>query len=199
MHKLFVNIFDMVFPPSEDALCVRKMHDDDITLLAHTMHINNVVILSEFKNPYVKALIHETKFHDNTHATHLLAHLCDIHFTSHADQYDIIIPIPLSPTRMRARGYNQVFEVLRHTQLADLVSTKILKRVRDTKPQTQLDKHERLQNIRGAFAVTRPDLVRGKRILLVDDVHTTGATLEAAKAALLPHSPASVTCHAFAH
>ena len=97
-----------------------------------------------------------------------------------------IIPVPLVARRNKARGFNQsellARELAAHLHLpAD--STALL-RVRDTGSQTRLNRAERLQNVRGAFTCTAPERIRGKTVLLVDDVCTTGATLEACATAL---------------
>ncbi len=113
----------------------------------------------------------------------------------------IFIPIPLSKNRMHTRGYNQVYEILRSLENDSkcIIETSLLVRTRDTPPQTKLSREGRLQNMHNAFRVSDPERVKGKHILIIDDVLTTGATLRAAKAALLPHEPASVTCLAIAH
>ncbi len=95
----------------------------------------------------------------------------------------ILVPVPLHSRRMRSRGYNQslwiaqamVKEVGENSELSDC-----LKRIRNTRTQTKNDREERKKNVRGAF-VLKPgfSLKRKKRIVLVDDVFTTGATLDA--------------------
>jgi ComF family protein len=98
---------------------------------------------------------------------------------------DIIIPVPLHPTRLRGREFNQSLlladQLGRH--MARPVSATNLVRVSATDPQTTLTRHARLKNLRKAFDVHRPQDLKEKRILLVDDVFTTGTTLnECAKA-----------------
>jgi ComF family protein len=93
--------------------------------------------------------------------------------------FDTLIPVPLHPKRLRERGFNQA--LLLSKTLRDIPSEKIkprlLKRIRHTPPQIRLAPDERRQNVRGAFALDTPGVIRGKNILLVDDVFTTGATV----------------------
>lgn len=92
---------------------------------------------------------------------------------------DVIIPVPLHPTRLRAREFNQsllLADQLSH-HLACPVSATNLVRIAATDPQTTLTRQARLQNLRKAFAVRKPQDLMEKRILLVDDVFTTGTTL----------------------
>ncbi len=92
---------------------------------------------------------------------------------------DVIIPVPLHSTRLREREYNQSL-LLAHrmsTYLDIPLNYSILRRIRETPPQTSLTKHARLQNLRRSFAVKTPQLLKGKSILLVDDVYTTGTTV----------------------
>lgn len=201
MHKLFETIFDAVFPPSDDVRVVRTLAPADMPLLMRPVWRGDVYALAPFQNAHVRALIHEAKFHDNARAHMLLGAMLNAYLNTAADKYDCIVPVPLARARMRARGYNQVHEVLRHTDpiFHPLVHADLLVRTRDTRPQTELGKTERLSNMSGAFGAAHPTRIVGARILLIDDVVTTGATIRAAKAALLPHKPASVTCLALAY
>ena len=122
---------------------------------------------------------------------------CDIHTA------DMVIPVPLHGKRQRERGYNQAELLARAVaRMQGLpVRTDILQRTRMTEPQTRLAREERIRNVAGAFALTSPaaaDAVRGKRILLVDDVTTTGSTFDAAAAALRAAGVASIWGLAFA-
>lgn len=96
-------------------------------------------------------------------------------------KYDAIIPVPLHRTKLRERGYNQSDFIC--TGINDImklrVQNNVLKRVRYTKTQTQLSREERKENVNNAFELRtkRAGNIRGKNIILVDDVITTGATI----------------------
>jgi len=92
---------------------------------------------------------------------------------------DLMVPVPLYPVRQRERSYNQATVLAR--ELAERFGRRCeidaLTRIRHTETQTALDAPRRRANMLGAFAVQRPGMIRHRRVLLVDDVMTTGATL----------------------
>lgn len=116
----------------------------------------------------------------------------------------LLIPIPLHKKRLRTRGYNQSELIIRAILKNDTEniferSPKALVRVRETKPQAKSEKRTaRFENLRGAFHAD-PECVRGKNILLIDDVTTTGATLSEARKTLLSAGARSVRAYAIAH
>jgi len=99
---------------------------------------------------------------------------------------DIVIPVPLHPSRLREREFNQSLlladRIAQHLELP--LSFHDLQRIRPTRPQTELDRQERARNVQRAFAVRPAADLNGRRVLLVDDVLTTGATVEACAVAL---------------
>jgi ComF family protein len=99
-----------------------------------------------------------------------------------APRADLVLSVPLHDARRRERGYNQSALLAEALGLALEVPhvEGILERVRPTRPQARLDPAARRANLSGAFRVRRPEWVKGRQILLVDDVMTTGATFEAA-------------------
>ncbi len=98
---------------------------------------------------------------------------------------DVIVPVPLHPRRERERGYNQAGLLARELGacLGRPVVEKVLVRVKATAPQVELNAQARRDNVHGAFRCMSRDLA-GQRVLLIDDVCTTGSTLEAACDAL---------------
>ncbi len=99
---------------------------------------------------------------------------------------DMIIPVPLHRLKKAERGYNQSYWIAKGvaSELRIEIAHKTVKRRKYTESQTAFDKAERSRNISGAFRVAKPNSVKGKRIIIVDDVVTTGATASELAAAL---------------
>ncbi len=94
------------------------------------------------------------------------------------NQFDLIMPIPLHPTRLRERGYNQsalIAQKLSKEFNIPLINNNLI-RIRNTPSQTNLNKKERWTNIKGAFKIKYPTNINKKFTLLIDDLLTTGAT-----------------------
>ena len=138
-----------------------------------------------FVDPIPK-LIHQLKYENSfALAEPLGTYMAQAWAKWHTD-IDLIIPIPLHAQRQKKRGYNQsalLAKVFSH-QVRLPYNQDVLTRIRNTRPQVGLSSRARLQNLDGAFAVDK-EVVRGKRVLLIDDVCTTGATLVAASKVLL--------------
>jgi ComF family protein len=100
---------------------------------------------------------------------------------------DLIVPVPLHKAKLRKRGFNQSEIIARgiSASLGKPVEGKALKRNIFTSTQTKKGRYERWQNVEGIFEVRNPELLQNKHVLLIDDVITTGATLEAAGNAIL--------------
>ena len=113
---------------------------------------------------------------------------------------DVLLPVPLHPQRKLRRGYNQS-EVLARALGAALhlpVLNNVLVRTRNTASQTKLNRTERRSNVLGAFSCKNPEAIQGKTVTLVDDVATTGATLDACAVVLLNQGAASVNAFTLA-
>ncbi|MBF9253088.1 ComF family protein [Pontibacter sp. 172403-2] len=110
-------------------------------------------------------------------------------------QFDLIVPVPLHKYKLRRRGYNQSDTFAKGLAEAMKVpwSSNTLARLLDTATQTKKNRLDRWQNVEQVFQVVRPEQVQGKRILVVDDVMTTGATLETCAVELLKAGAAEVS------
>lgn len=109
-----------------------------------------------------------------------------------AAAYDVIIPVPLHIDRLRWRGFNQAQLLAQHFANGCRIDPYSLSRVRSTRPQVDLHESERRRNVAGAFRVAHPRRIAGRRILLVDDVYTTGATVDECSDALVRAGAESV-------
>ncbi|MBO5245598.1 MAG: ComF family protein [Selenomonadales bacterium] len=111
-----------------------------------------------------------------------------------AGDCDVVVPVPISEHKRRVRGFNQtevLFESWARENGLDWRADALV-RVRDTEAQWRLGKRERKANLVDAFAVADADAVRGKCVLLVDDIYTTGATMEVCASLLLKAGALSV-------
>ena len=144
----------------------------------------------------VRNFIHGFKYNRRTHlrrplAEWLAATLDEPRIKSRP--FDALVPVPLHHIRFREREFNQAEE------LANLIAPRAgkpvwnaLRRIRNTPTQTKLDREERAENLRGAFVVRKPAMVKGRDLLLVDDVFTTGSTVEECSRILLKAGASSV-------
>jgi len=157
--------------------------------------------LLPYKHPQVRALIKRNKYQADTQATRLLAQYID-HYCSSLQTTFCIIPMPSSYTRWRERGYNHITRIVQYSQYAHCMRTDIVMKQRHTTQQTHMSKAQRLQQQANTFAChqERCDSLPAT-VIVLDDVITTGATMEAASAALQPHLPPGTTliCLAIAH
>lgn len=154
----------------------------------------------EYSGPMRKA-IHALKYQNKTAlAAPLAAWLAEYSNNSNSGlllaEIEIIVPIPLHPVRQWRRGYNQSTLLAQElSRLTQIPVAPILKRVRHTVPQVELHADERTQNIKGAFAMDEsiwPQYSSARNILLIDDVATTGATLEECARVLKKRGAATV-------
>jgi len=128
----------------------------------------------------IRELIHRYKYYGEYNLSRTFAWFMSDLLDKSGWKADMIIPVPLHRNRLKSRGFNQA------ALLGDYISYRhkipcyddILVRTADTKSQTGFNKAMRMQNLKNAFAVAKPDYVQDKNILLVDDVYTTGATAD---------------------
>jgi len=201
-----MHILDFLFPPRVDERVLRG-----VSVEAFLAHISprlvdetrpETVALLPFAAPPVRAALHEAKYHGSEHAFTLLGSVLAEYLldTGEHVRTPLIIPVPLSTLRKKERGYNQVEEVAKRAgRVAGMpLMSALLIRTRDTASQVSLPRHERVRNMRGAFRAPSP-LDPLPTYILVDDVLTTGATLQAAVDALEKAGARQVVPIALAH
>jgi ComF family protein len=129
-----------------------------------------------------RRLLHEIKYKDNRDLAVWLGEICAAELSAQGvESVDMIIPVPLHRRKLKQRGYNQseAFADGLGAKWQVPVNTEILIRKTFTQTQTRKSRWERWRNVEEVFIATNSEALRGKKILLVDDVVTTGATLEA--------------------
>lgn len=193
--KIWKAALNFVYP-SSCMLCQASLPDspglcdscwDDIDIWDSELHevdfeheLDQIVILYQF-NDCIRSLIHALKYRGKTLPGQIFGKALGQRIGGLFDSDTVIVPVPLHSAKKRARGYNQSEIIARATgRVSGLqVRANALKRVRPTPTQTQLGVLERQYNVQGAFQVHRPAFIEGRKIFLIDDVITTGATLNA--------------------
>ncbi len=147
-------------------------------------YYDHAVIPFKYRTP-VSTQIQALKYHDQLrYAAALGAMICQRAWKDPRAAPDVLIPVPLHRKRLRQRGFNQALEIARRIgkELGIEVSHSLLERIKNTVPQTTLDKAERRRNVKGAFQTTPTP--PPAHVALVDDVVTSGSTVNAAARAL---------------
>lgn len=200
-------LLDVVFPPRTSERTVRMLSEAELGERISPLipeHSPDVVSLFRYRDPVIESVIVEAKFHNNKKAQQMLATMLGDYLSDwRTDRFQsddeelVLVPMPLSARRMKERGYNQVERILLHLPHNARVQ-RLLKRARDTRPQTSLPKNERLSNMADAFAAIEP-LNPDTIYVVIDDVITTGATMRAAISALHKAGGSQIYGIALAH
>ncbi|HMA90882.1 MAG TPA: ComF family protein [Burkholderiales bacterium] len=181
---------DADLPRMDDALCPRcALPSPDGVLcgrcLSQPPAYDATVAALQYRFP-ADVLVHALKFRGELALAAPLGRLLGARVARVGERVDVdcVLPVPLSAARLRARGYNQSLEIGRHAAraLSAPLAAHACERGRDTPPQSALRWDERAKNVRGAFRCTIP--LQGATVAVVDDVMTTGATLEEIAATL---------------
>jgi ComF family protein len=190
--------FELFEPPMQDELSPKSALFNE---LPFEIKIGSAY---SFQNGgIIQSVIHHFKYLEMPKLATTLGSICSLHSADISGEYDFIVPIPLHRTRYSERGYNQSEMLANGISLVTKISVskrKWLKRVRQTPSQTGMTLEEREENVRGAFALSKNGQkeLKGKRLLLIDDVMTTGATLASAANALATVKPMKVDIFALA-
>lgn len=166
-----------------------------LTMLEHKLvALDSCRVVCEYTGS-LKRIIHDMKFRQQQRYAIHLQWLIEQHINKEIlVSIDYVIPVPLHAQRLKERGYNQTESIFKNWSVAVGVPwmPELLERVRHTIPQWELKSTARKNNIKGAFVVTHPEMVRNKDILLVDDIITTGITLDECAKVLKKAGAASV-------
>ncbi|MFA6278566.1 MAG: phosphoribosyltransferase family protein [Candidatus Paceibacterota bacterium] len=201
---------DFLFPPRVDENALRNISPDEfLTFVAPRLAPvtrPGTVVLLPFSNQLVRSAIHEAKYRGSERAFTLLAlalaeYLRDFDDENYGLRKSVIIvPVPLGKERRKERGFNQSEEISRRAikELNITIDTTLLERTRETTSQVSLAREKREKNMRGAFKAIRPADTNNTYVL-IDDVTTTGATLQAAIDALKEAGAENIIPLALAH
>ncbi|MBU4536503.1 hypothetical protein KJ603_00500 [Patescibacteria group bacterium] len=175
--------------------------------------IKNSIAILNYKNKIVKQAIWSLKFKNNVKISklfglilydYLIEELADLKLSHNFDN-PILIPIPITKSKRLKRGYNQTELIALEINKLDNNNSfeyrkNILKKIKNTLPQSRTkSKKERKKNLNGCFKVVMPKLIKDRNIILLNDVITTGATLNEAKKTLQQYEPKNIICVSLAH
>ena len=145
-----------------------------------TLHFQSAVAAYRSRG-IVRRVVHDFKYGRQVHLRHLVGEWLQTAFEDERLRdipFDLLVPVPLHPARERERGFNQAALIAELAGKSRGIACKsVMERTRYTTTQTAFDRAERMENLHGAFRLRKNGDVRGLRVLLVDDVLTTGATL----------------------
>lgn len=154
--------------------------NDTSTRLCGMFQFNEAYSFLRFaKKGQVQKLIHKVKYRHQPR----LAFQLGVWFASEVllpiqDRFETIVPVPLHPDKLKSRGYNQSFEIaMGVSHVTGRPITEALKRIHKTKTQTKLNRWDRFENTSNEFIIVNADEIKGKSMLLIDDIITTGATM----------------------
>lgn len=224
--SVFTDLFNLFFPlicsgchtplvKGEDVLCLGCLADLPKTHFASLttnpvadifIGRTNIVYGNAFcqfdKGGKVQDLLHQLKYRGRREIGYRLGYLFGSELIQAIEfvEIDAIIPVPLHKKKQRKRGYNQSIEICKGISeaMSKPLITGNLIRKKHTSSQTSKGRFERWQNVSGIFEVRNSNALKGKHLLLVDDVITTGATLESCSEELLKISGVKISIAALA-
>lgn len=184
IRNILQYLIDFIFPPREEEVVLRSISIPEFESQVPKA-LNGISIFS-YKHPLVKELVWQIKYRRNMRAAHMAAYFLHRELAKYGNV--TLVPIPISKSRRKERGFNQceliIDSILKHD--TDNILSKdysLLVRDKDVEKQTFKNRGERLENIKGIFRVTKSS--SDMSVVIIDDVTTTGGTLEEAKNSLL--------------
>lgn len=185
-------------------ICGDKLDEPDLycEVCKHTKHSYNTARSCYVYDKYSGALVTGLKYNNKKFLVPFMAKKMFKRLVEFPLTVDTIIPVPLTVKRRRARGFNQsellADEIARLSPVPMVVDTVSVTRNFDRPPQATLNRAERLKNLKGIFSVVDTSNITGKVVLIVDDVYTTGATVEELSRVILKKKPKTIYVLTFA-
>lgn len=186
LNEIYPNVCGMCKEISKQSICpkcrIKLKHIVQFTLIKHCdKYFQEHAYLFRYEGELRKQLL-SYKFFEQAYLYRFFAEMILINKQAIAlfKKYDFIIPVPLHLKRMKDRGYNQTELIV--TQIAKNIETSkvkndILYKVKHTLPQSSLNRKDRKTNIKDVYVVKKQETIYGKKILLFDDIYTTGSTV----------------------
>ena len=213
INKVKIVVFDLLFPRERS---VREFSASKIIERAKRpkdWDEKDIVALFDYKDPLIKTAIWEMKYKNNEKAIETLAEIAHAEILNYLSDWTlfenftdpILIPVPLSKEKLEKRGYNQTEilakEIVKLDNAVNLICfPDIVIKSKDTEDQSSLKtRARRLKNLNGCFEVISPEKAKGRDIIIIDDVTTTGATLKEMKKVLKKSGAGKVKAFAVAH
>ena len=168
--------------------CKERVFEKGTCKKHQSKNLNGLFFATSYKNPLVKKLIKKFKYPpflreltlplSSLIITHFILSENKIIFNNQEDS--LFIPVPLFPSKKRWRGFNQSEEITKELSIFLKIPYQVnnLIKIKETQSQVELSKEERERNIKNSFKIKNPLEIQGKRIFLVDDIFTSGATME---------------------
>src|SRR3989344_7914516 len=214
LKKITEYFFDILFPRNEIQKKLDTMTAEDfLNNIPRTRHDDkNIITIFDYRNKFMKEAIWSLKFRRNTRLAKIFAQIIYDEILEDLSELavfqnfknPVIIPIPISSKRKRERGFNQC-ELIANELLnigGDIFTQerKVLIKTKDTPPQSRTKtKKDRLENLKDCFSLKNKEKIKGKNIILLDDVTTTGTTLKEARRILHRHGAKKIICVTVAH
>lgn len=198
MNELFSKLLDLIFPP--------KPRTEELEMLAKSGGLADlkaspetpqpfIRALFHYKDPLVRALIWEVKYTGNAKLVSAIGTLMHEEIMGYFEERAefargswIVVPIPSSKAHVREKGFNQAEEIAKAIMKSDKGASLrleiVLIKVRETEAQAKVGRSKRLKNLVGSYGVKDAQSVRGKSVIVIDDVTTTGSTFAEARRVL---------------
>ncbi len=213
IERLFSDFLDMLLPHSPESVIARAFSEETLEKLTQPVtHLHEpwIIALFPYYNPKVRALVKSIKYRGEQGPLPALGRVVAreiMNIIGEKRKFDdwrdiLIVPMPSSPSRLRWRGYNQseriALAILPNLTEKIEYAPDVLARM-NRKSQVKIQRERRHHNIQGAFFALRPEKIRGRCILIIDDIVESGSTLKDARRALMQAGATDVAAVAIAH